>query len=153
MPPFVTHFLECRADVPIIQVLLGHDSLASTARYARVGTKTISNTPGQLDRLGMKVVSPHCAGAAAIRAAFAYEPLAQWRCRSPFQAESEKRSCHKLSEGRRRHGAPHAQHGSEWLLQQRAPRQMGHKVQDALVGGVFVSERTMAMRSTAPPVG
>ncbi|WP_456828310.1 hypothetical protein [Bradyrhizobium sp. USDA 4518] len=35
----------------IIQVLLGHASLASTARYTQVATKTISNTPSPLDRL------------------------------------------------------------------------------------------------------
>jgi integrase len=42
----------------IIQVLLGHASLSSTARYTRVATKTISNTPSPLDRLRLDVVPP-----------------------------------------------------------------------------------------------
>jgi site-specific recombinase XerD len=44
--------------VRIIQVLLGHASISSTARYTRVATKTISNTPSPLDRLRLEVVPP-----------------------------------------------------------------------------------------------
>lgn len=53
---FATHLLENGADIRIIQVLLGHANLQSTARYARVATKTISKTPSPLDRLRMEIV-------------------------------------------------------------------------------------------------
>lgn len=55
---FATHLLESGADVPIIQVLFGHASIASATRYTRVATKTISNTPSPLDRLRLEVVPP-----------------------------------------------------------------------------------------------
>ena len=53
---FATHLLENGTDIRIIQVLLGHANLQSTARYARVATKTISKTPSPLDRLRVEVV-------------------------------------------------------------------------------------------------
>jgi integrase/recombinase XerD len=55
---FATHLLENGADIRIIQVLLGHANLQSTARYAQVATKTISKTPSPLDRLRMEIVPP-----------------------------------------------------------------------------------------------
>lgn len=55
---FATHLLESGTDIRIIQVLLGHVDLASTARYAQVATSLIASTPSPFDRLSLTVVPP-----------------------------------------------------------------------------------------------
>ena len=55
---FATHLLESGVDIRIIQSLLGHATLASTARYARVATHLIARTPSPFERLSLVVVPP-----------------------------------------------------------------------------------------------
>ncbi|MER8427287.1 site-specific integrase [Mesorhizobium sp. M0768] len=48
---FATHLLEQDVDIRVIQVLLGHCKLETTALYTKVSTRTIHAVAGPLDRL------------------------------------------------------------------------------------------------------
>ncbi len=50
---FATHLLEDGIDVRIIQALLGHAKLDTTAFYTKVATRTLRNVTSPFDRLGV----------------------------------------------------------------------------------------------------
>ena len=51
---FATHLLEQRVDIRVIQVLLGHKKLETTALYSQVATATLQEVKSPLDYLKLK---------------------------------------------------------------------------------------------------
>jgi len=50
---FATHLLENKVDIRVIQVLLGHRKLETTARYSHVATRTLSAVTSPLEQLAL----------------------------------------------------------------------------------------------------
>ena len=55
---FATHLLEQKVDIRVIQVLLGHKKLDTTARYSHVANSTLRAVKSPLEQLAMKVKPP-----------------------------------------------------------------------------------------------
>ena len=54
---FATHLLEQSVDIRVIQVLLGHAKLETTALYTRIAVNTIRDVESPLERLGVNLAS------------------------------------------------------------------------------------------------
>ena len=55
---FATHLLEQQVDIRVIQVLMGHNKLETTARYSQVASTTLRAVESPLEQLTKKTKPP-----------------------------------------------------------------------------------------------
>ena len=93
---FATHLLERGTDIRIIQALLGHDKLDTTARYTRVATGMIASIESPLDLLSQPRKKPRGAGKSSRRRNGRRPcPVQRWRSRI-FSATTERRGAEPM---------------------------------------------------------
>ncbi len=55
---FATHLLEQKVDIRVIQVLMGHNKLETTARYSQVAGTTLREVESPFEQLTKKKAKP-----------------------------------------------------------------------------------------------
>ena len=55
---FATHLLEQQVDIRVIQVLMGHNKLETTARYSQVASTTLRAVKSPFEQLTKKKAKP-----------------------------------------------------------------------------------------------
>ncbi len=55
---FATHLLEQKVDIRVIQVLVGHNKLETTARYSQIASTTLRAVKSPLEQLTKKTKPP-----------------------------------------------------------------------------------------------